>query len=676
MDKTILRRLGGEVKVRKFSVLDIEARQWVHPYAVGFYDGTDYVDFVRDDGLCIGMALEYILRPERNGHWIYAHNGGNYDFLFLIKALLTDEKLKRKYLIDLTPIGSTIIRMDVSERKPDKHNVGCVDPQCRGCGTGGDGPRMKWSFIDSARLMPLPLKDLGETFGITKKVELEMSYDDLAKEENRATMKHYLQTDCVSLYEALGKMQTTINNLGGQLGVTLPSTALDVFRRKFLREDISTNRHWRKCPEHGQTQKKGVEEVCKGCMHEFIREAYFGGRSEIFRMKFAAYLAEIGDEWASKKVKIDKALMYDFNSHYPNCMLSAMPTGEAIELEGLNEQAIYENAKQYTGIVECDVEIPDDCYLPPLPVRHEGKLIFPTGKLRGVWDAAELALLPLVGGRILETRRSLWFENTPVFNRFVKTLYKFRDKRSPTWTKGMDFVAKILLNSAYGKFAMKENRSRILVHPDSPTGLKCIDLECDVWQDEVHVSPSYIVPQLSVHVTALARVGLWKSLKYVLDHGGRIYYTDTDSVVCSGVELPTSGELGGLKLEAKITRAEFVLPKLYLIETEEADGKKKRESHLKIKAKGMGPGIRVSEAGDDELNKQLSEKEFIDLVTKGVPIQRHRLSKLREGLRDFSSKALSFPRVVHSPKKIQSEYDKRTVDIQTWDTLPLRLEQF
>ena len=33
---------------------------------------------------------------------------------------------------------------------------------------------------------------------------------------------------------------------------------------------------------------------------------------------------------------------------------------------------------------------------------------------------------------------------------------------------------------------------------------------------------------------------------------------------------------------------------------------------------------------DDELDKQLSEKEFMDLVLKGVPIDRHRLTKLRE----------------------------------------------
>jgi hypothetical protein len=522
----------------------------------------------------------------------------------------------------------------------------------------------------------LPLKEIGEIFGITKKVELQMSYDDLAKYENRDIMRHYLRTDCGSLLEALELMQNRINGLGGQIGITLPATSLDLFRRKFLKDDIATNRHWKACPQFGQEEPKGKDsESCKGCLHEFIRQGYFGGRTEIYRMKFAPYDATVGDEWAERIDHIDHALMYDFNSHYPNCMLAAMPTGEAIELEGLDQSAIINNSKRFTGLVDCDVYIPEDCYLPPLPVRHQGKLVFPTGHLRGTWDAAELALVPLVGGKILTSRKSLWFETSSVFVRFVRGMYKYRDKKAPGYTKAMDKIGKDLSNSLYGKFGMKELRQRIVVGPDSPQGLKCIDLEGDVWSDEVYVSPSYIVPQLSVHITALARVGLWRKLMNVLDKGGRIYYVDTDSVVCSGVTLETSGDLGDLKQEAVIRRAEFVLPKLYLIETDEVNKKKKREQHLKIKAKGMGPGIRLGDAGDDELDKQLSEKEFMDLVEKGIPIERHRLTKLREGLNGYAKKSFDFPKVVRSTKALKSEYDKRTV-LKDFDTRPLNIQHF
>ncbi len=678
MDKTVLRRLTGDVKKRRFAVIDLEARKWVNPYAVGFYDGSSYFDFITDDDSCVADTLVHILQPAYTGFWIYAHNGGNYDFLFMVKALLHNKKLNTKYLVELTPIGSCIVRMDVSERLVGKHEVGCSIPGCKGCVAKTDkstGVRLKWTFVDSARLMPMQLKDIGEIFGITKKVELQMSYDDLAKYENRDIMRHYLKTDCVSLFEGLTQMQDKVNRLGGQIGITLPASSLDLFRRKFLKDDIATNRHWKACPEYGVAETAGQEVKCQGCMHDFIRAGYFGGRTEIYRMKFAPYDVNAGDEWADRIDHIDRALMYDFNSHYPNCMLAAMPTGEAIELEGLDQQAVINNSIRFTGLVDCDVHVPDTCYLPPLPVRHDGKLIFPTGNLRGVWDAAELALLPLVGGRILTTRKSLWFETSSVFVRFVRALYQYRNKKLPGWNKAMDRIAKDFLNSLYGKFGMREQRQQILVHPDSPSGMKCVDLDSDVWTNDVRVSPSYIVPQLSVHVTALARVGLWKKLMNVLEKGGRIYYVDTDSVVCSGVTLETSGDLGDLKQEAVIKRAEFVLPKLYLIETEEENSKKKREKHLRIKAKGMGPGIRLGDAGDDELDKQLSEKEFMDLVTKGVPIERHRLTKMREGLNGYAKKAFDFPKVMRSTKELRTEYDKRTV-LDDYDTRPLNLQHF
>lgn len=661
----ILRRLGGVPKVRKFATIDIEATDWVKPYAVGFYDGVKYQDWIGDD--CIAKALDSVLRPEYVGYWIYAHNGGNYDFTFFLRRLLS-RSMERRFKTEITPIGSCMFRLDVYEydRDGDKKHT-------------SKHWKVKWTFIDSARLMPIKLSEMGETFGITKKVELTMSYNDLAKPENRELMRRYLKTDCVSLYQGVGKIQGIINKLGGQLGPTLPATSLDLFRRRYQRDDIYTNRHFLTCKDYG---KKIAESECEGCGHEFIRDAYFGGRTEIFRMKYSAAYDHDHPE----------AYLFDVNSMYPACMLAPMPVGSGVLVEDLTEAQVYSNAKIKTGIVDCDVEIPDDCYLPPLPYvpknakgERKGKLIFPTGRFSGTWDTAELCLLKKVGGRILRTRKSMWFEEETIFTRFVKTIYKYRDKSDPLWNKGMDWIAKILLNAAYGKFAMREERSRFVIHPDDVEDMTPIDFDADIWQEDLRVTPSYIVPQLAVHITALARAQLWGILYDIISCrcdkrcrpgkcplGGRIYYCDTDSVVCSGVKLKTGGELGMLKLENTITRAEFVLPKLYLIETLEESKKKKSEKRLKVKAKGMGPGIRINEEGEDSLDGQLSEKEFFDLVKNGVPIQRHRLTKFREALASYLKSATEFPRIVSSPKQIQSQYDKRTV-LDDFDTKPLKL---
>ena len=642
-----LKPLKGKPKHRDIATIDIETRQWVHPYAVGFYDGTEYRDFIGT--ACIADAMLYVLQPKYIGRWIYAHNGGNFDFIFFLKVLLS-RGMERRFKTEITPIGSCMFRLDVYELDKD----GDIRATAK-------RKKVKWTFLDSARLMPIRLNDLGQTFGLGKKVELAMSYDDLAEEKNRPLMRKYLEQDCVLLYKAVAKIQQAINNLGGEIGPTLPSTSLDLFRRRYLREYIHTNRHFIECPDHG---KKPGDSVCHGCGHDFIRKAYYGGRAEIFRMKFAPSPGH------------ERAKLYDVNSMYPACMLEPMPVGPGIVVEGpeVTEAFVYKNAKGKTGIVECDVYVPENCYLPPLPVRYKGgKLMFPTGRFHGSWDTAELTLLKEVGGRIEKVTKSIWFEEACIFGGFVKEIYKYRNKDNPEWNAGMDWIAKILLNACYGKFGMREERERIVIHPEEVIGLTPIDLTTDIWLEDVRVSPSYIVPQLAVHITALARRQLWSILYDVVKRGGRIYYCDTDSVVCSGVDLPVGRQLGALKLENVLTRAEFILPKLYLIETEEESKKKKREKHLKVKAKGMGPGIRIGLGhGDDELDGQLSESEFIDLVRKGIPLERHRLTKFRESLADLVKHKLDFPRIIASPKSIQSLYDKRQV-LNDYDTRPLSL---
>lgn len=735
-----LRRLGGAPKTRRIATVDIEATEWVNCYSVGFFDGHEFFSWVGDD--CIERALFFMLRPKYAGYWIYAHNGGNYDFLFFLRELLNKREWEHMR-VDITPIQSTVIRVDVGEidyrAKPRKD------------GTRPTKKRRNWSFLDSVRLFPIKLDDVGETFGIGRKVKLEMSYDDLAKPENRETMLHYLEQDCRLLWRAVDHFQGVVHSLGGEMSVTLPSTALNIYRRAFLKQDVYTNRHlasceWasqkdkkndekarkaksRKATNHGgqpsaqdgggniphgrgenrplsahggtlhvggiraNTRKHGSDgggsdggvprtdgtrprsvsrkrerdsggrlEECRGCAHEFIREGYYGGRTEIFRTVFHP---SPGHETAS---------LYDINSHYPHCMLDAMPVGVMTYVDGrLTEQDVMTNARVSIGIVDCDVYIPPDCYLPPLPHRHNGKLVFPAGRFRGVWDAAELELLPLVGGRIEKVYRSGWFEAAPIFSSFIKRLYQYRDKSRPDYNPGMAWIAKILMNSAYGKFAMRERRSRILVRPERIEGLHCLDLDSDLWTETVDMSPNYVVPQLSVHVTALARVRLWQALWLALKKGGRIYYCDTDSIVCSGVEMPTGTELGALKLElGGIRRAEFVLPKLYLIDSDTADGGKAAEQTIKVKAKGMGPGIRVGETGDDPYGGQLSEKEFFEIVKSGKKLERFRLTKLKESLHGYAAKGLTFPRIVTSPKAIRSEYDKRFV-LDDYDTAPIVL---
>ena len=135
-----LRRIKGPIRTVRFATVDIESREWIHPYAIGFFDGTNYREFTsyKDDS-CIRNFLDWVLQPKYAGFRIYANNGGNFDFLFLLRQLLEHYV---EYHVEVTPIQSCMLRLSVEDRKALAKK-----------------PR-KWTFLDSARLFPLKLNAL------------------------------------------------------------------------------------------------------------------------------------------------------------------------------------------------------------------------------------------------------------------------------------------------------------------------------------------------------------------------------------------------------------------------------------------------------------------------------------------------------------------------------------
>lgn len=95
---------------------------------------------------------------------------------------------------------------------------------------------------------------------------------------------------------------------------------------------------------------------------------------------------------------------------------------------------------------------------------------------------------------------------------------------------------------------------------------------------------------IAAAVTAYARCNIYEYKKYVVDAGGVLYYSDTDSIFAS---IPlhdsmVSSELGAMKLEYVGDAAIFLAPKVYIVKL--ADGYKKTSGATKdgllIKIKG------------------------------------------------------------------------------------------
>ena len=568
---------------KRFLTFDIESKKddtqdkgFTRPFYVGIHDGVSFVAF-RDEphlarrsyvdrhiqpGGCIDKAMNYMLSSRFSGCSFYGHNAGSFDWLFVPAWLRRHEE---EFSFSIVPVQSSI----------QKFTIDRIDTEY----TKRRKKKDTYTLLDSMKLFPGKLEKMLNAFQVGSKVK-----HDLDLHEDDPRWEAYLRQDCVGLYEALVRYHELIERMGGEVGMTAPSTAMKLFRRKFLGKgetpsQVPRHSHFGGCPDEGKPTYQPGD--CEGCCHTYIRRAYYGGRTEVIRA------------WG------ENFRYYDINSSYVASMLAEMPAGDRYVEE--NPQGIDEvRAKRYIAFVECVVEIPESCYLPPLPHRRkgDGKLVFPTGRFSGVWDLDELRLLkhPLVNGRILKVRRIVWYRRQHLFRDMVKVLWQYRDKDGymdgnalKEFEEGLSELAKLMGNSSYGKFGMNQERMQIVrrleVGPEycflcaaytpNREGLcpECVgsksasgDPECPYWYQRRFTDAPYIIPQISAHITSLSRISLWNFAAEALMAGSRVYYMDTDSCLTNAA-MPSSKKLGEFKDEhpGKLLEGDFVQPKVYRI---------------------------------------------------------------------------------------------------------------
>lgn len=520
---------------------------------------------------------------------IYAHNGGRFDALFIPSWL---QRHSDKFLFEISGPESRIQQLTVWRRGADKRKESYV-------------------FLDSVANLQMSLKAAGKTFLGKDEGKIDI---DLDLHESNPAWKVYNRRDCEVLYNVIETFNTRIIALGGDVGITAPATAMSLFRHKYLKYAVRRNKHFKACEEGRvppEIDDDGNVLECRGCLHRFVREAYYGGRTEIF-------MEEATD-----------VRYFDINSSYPRSMMDPMPTGKATEIGPNQVLSVYRAMrKRKIGFMECEVEIPPDCVIPPLPVRLPNKLIFPrtlsdeeavalgmtpgSQVLRGVWDWDELCLLehPRVKGRITKVIRSVWFEQSTMFVDMVDSLYGMRQQAKKDKDLGLDFLTKLMMNATYGKFGMRIERGLLkMIRLGDPPPLNGRPLDNDpdnalIWEVPTIVDGPYVIPQVAAHVTSLARIRLFHGMMSVLDQGGEVAYCDTDSVMCVNAEVRPIDEyiLGYWKEEYPgiLLDGTFVLPKLYQLRMHDPGCL----DHDRPVEEGGCPGCRWTLAFEDHETKE------------------------------------------------------------------------
>lgn len=464
-----------------FSVCDIETRPDGKPFLVGFFDGEQATHF--PDWFSAFPFLKSRSRFDKRFRKIYAHNGGGFDWLSLIHYLGQNE---REVKIGCSLNGSSVISVCI--KFPDGRKI---------------------DMLDSLHLLRSSLDKAAKAILGKGKKELPGEHYEVFKKSPKLFME-YWENDCTLLYgcirEFFDMVRSRVAKIGN-LGITLPSTAMKVFRTGFLKRDIEIP-------------------TCER-LRKFLREGYYGGRVEVFRPGY-----------------FPKVYVYDINSLYPSVMVrTPVPvSGSGFWTNNYHEGMV----GVYRGTFKQD----SFRSIPSLIRSGEGSL---EGK--GVFFSNEIERLSRVG--TFDVEEGFVFEESEIiFREYVERLYSLRMENKGN---AIDIIAKYLLNQLYGKFGQTPERRSIIFVEDFDqlyTMIKSeefqepieIDAERGVYS-VVEDSPAmYEHVGIAGTITSESRATLWESMK---DLGKSVVYCDTDSVhTTSPMKSEKIGsELGKFKLE-------------------------------------------------------------------------------------------------------------------------------
>ena len=420
----------------------------------------------------------------------------------------------------------------------------------------------------------------------------------------------------------------------------------DLVRKKRNNSDLKKymaqrSKHYKLLKKH-----KGVD----------IRDAFFGGRTNNIRF-WCDSTNEIG--W--------KISYYDFRSLYPYVLkYRKFPVGHP---EVITEN--FKNISEYFGFAKCMIQPPKKLYMPVLPYRNKkGKLLFPLCKtcadsmqqdscshsneerqLIGTWTTEELKHAVARGYEIKQILEIYHYTSTSqdLFAPYVDIWLKYKQE-SDGWPSGvvteeekeqyvasflehegiqldqekikknpgLRFIAKLFLNTLWGKLAQRCNLKKTRVCHSYHQYWELANNDDIIILGELMVNEDTLIVNykyksddmckegntslsIAAYVTSWARLKLLELIEEIETEPGRILYMDTDSVIFVHHEdqtAPKTGDyLGDLAdeitkdygPEAKCIRFCSLGPKVYALEIQ-IPGK---ENIISIKVKGIRLTDRV-----------------------------------------------------------------------------------
>lgn len=376
-------------------------------------------------------------------------------------------------------------------------------------------------FRDSSNLFPMTLSELGVDFGIPK-----LPPDD----------PQHCFRDVEIVRAAVCLAASQVEPWGVQLPGTVGGLSLALWR-------ALGGKNWR-------------------CLSPIAREAFYGGRVELFR------------PYATGRI-----LEYDSQSCYPACMMANF-ADRCDPWFGLGSKAkamarLLSN-RELHGVARCRVEWQDG-HLAPLPVRYQTKdgwrMAFPRGDIQGVWDVAEIRAALRHGANLIDLREA-WgsCSGAPYYKRLVQHCWL---ARAAAETPALELLYKLVMNNLFGQLGATGEVSRGLIlerHSEPGAGGRRVPTRDGIpYGDRLLVDLDATPPPTTnwLHAAAIAAAGRVRMLTALskLPRESLIYCA-TDCVFFEwpkGVAspFPETGQIGDFRFRGEHSAVVCLSPNTY-----------------------------------------------------------------------------------------------------------------
>lgn len=489
---------------------------------------------------CQAVLDWYLALPSTDVVW--SHNGGGFDFLFLISVGRHLEWTARMG-------GSSII-------------------SCRAKGHAElrDSSRIfaaslaKWTGRKEATGLDC---ECGEGCGGYCAIRRDMA------PEKRRRLVDYCHSDCDAL---LSTLRSDLDRLVGE--------GLAVYDRRGMPRLTFGGIAWQTAARLAGLDPSKV--TITTAEYRAGRRAYFGGRCEV------------------GQVEAPTIYRYDVHAMYPWALTAPVPHGE--RRGHSRDEAARAYLSGAEGAFQARVVLPDND-LPLLPHRYAGeragrftpgRVVWSTGFVEGWWTGLELRAAEAWGARIESVSLAFtWDRFDAIYEPYVRMIYDARDRATRSgderWASGLKFFA----NAVTGKLAQRPGFARMIVTSNPPHDIcdECLiqglpGCEHSQWtwhggnvysKEEWRLS-ACSRPIEAAYLTSRARVKLATRL---LRHTGRWIYADTDSTYLLDPDERDvhASELGTFGFEGCGSEWLALAPKLY----------RYRDQHgaPKVRAKGI-----------------------------------------------------------------------------------------